>query len=109
MAQETMDTVHEKVQDATEAASGVASYAAASASDLTGTGQTGQQSPQGGDQSFEPKPTIYVGNLFFDVTENDLVKAFSEFGKISRARLVRDARGLSKGYSFQSCSHYSIC
>lgn len=44
-----------------------------------------------------PKPTIHVGNLFFDVTENDLAKEFSRFGEIQNTRLIRDARGLSKG------------
>jgi nucleolin len=45
----------------------------------------------------EPKSTIYVGNLFFDVTENDLVKELSRFGTITKCRLIRDSRGLSKG------------
>jgi len=44
-----------------------------------------------------PKPTVYVGNLFFDVTENDLAKEFSRYGEVKRTRLIRDARGLSKG------------
>lgn len=46
----------------------------------------------------EPKSTIYIGNLFFDVTENDLVKELSRFGTITKCRLIRDSRGLSKGY-----------
>lgn len=45
----------------------------------------------------EPKPTIYVGNLFFDVTESDLEKEFSRFGTIKTIRLIKDVRGLSKG------------
>lgn len=45
----------------------------------------------------EPKSTIYVGNLFFDVTENDLMKELSRFGSITKCRLIRDSRGLSKG------------
>lgn len=45
----------------------------------------------------EPKPSIYVGNLFFDVTENDLQKEFSRFGEIKSIRLIKDVRGLSKG------------
>jgi nucleolin len=49
------------------------------------------------DRIGEPKPTIYIGNLFFDVTENDLVKELSRFGTILKCRLMRDSRGLSKG------------
>lgn len=45
-----------------------------------------------------PSPNVYVGNLFFDVTENDLQKEFSRFGEIKNVRIIRDARGLSKGY-----------
>lgn len=50
-----------------------------------------------------PKPTIYVGNLFFDVTENDLIKEFQRFGPIKKTRLVRDSRGLSKGQVKRPC------
>lgn len=44
-----------------------------------------------------PKPTIFVGNLFFDVVENDLEKEFTRFGRIKSLRIIRDSRGLSKG------------
>lgn len=44
-----------------------------------------------------PKPTIFVGNLFFDVVENDLEKEFTRFGRIQSLRIIRDSRGLSKG------------
>lgn len=52
----------------------------------------------------EPKSTIYIGNLFFDVTENDLVKELSRFGTITKCRLIRDSRGLSKGYIWTALS-----
>ena len=45
----------------------------------------------------EPKATVYVGNLFFDVTENDVQTEFKRFGPIEKARIMRDSRGLSKG------------
>lgn len=85
VAQEAVETVTEKAQDA-----------ASSASELMRTGSQTQNISEYS-TSFDPKPTIYIGNLFFDVTENDLVKAFSQYGRIIRSRLVRDARGLSKG------------
>ena len=46
----------------------------------------------------EPKSTIYIGNLFFDVTEADLERELGRFGTVTQARLIRDNRGLSKGY-----------
>ena len=44
-----------------------------------------------------PKETIYVGNLFFDVTAEDLKKEFSRFGPVASAKIVCDSRGLSRG------------
>jgi hypothetical protein len=43
------------------------------------------------------KETIYVGNLFFDVTSADLTKEFEKFGEVKAAKVVTDSRGLSKG------------
>ncbi len=44
---------------------------------------------------------IYVGNLDYTVTEDDLKEAFSEFGEISSVRLVSDKfSGKSKGFGF---------
>jgi nucleolin len=45
-----------------------------------------------------PKETLYVGNLFFDVTEDDLKREMARFGNVVKCRLLRDARGLSKGF-----------
>ena len=45
----------------------------------------------------DPKSTVYVGNLFFDITENDLQTEFRRFGPVEKVRVMRDTRGLSKG------------
>lgn len=47
----------------------------------------------------EPPPceTIYVGNLFFDVTADDLRKQMEKYGIVEQATIVHDTRGLSKG------------
>jgi hypothetical protein len=45
----------------------------------------------------DPKPSIYLGNLFFDLTENDIKRTFSQFGEVQSVRILRDMRGLSKG------------
>jgi nucleolin len=44
-----------------------------------------------------PKETVYIGNLFFDITEDDLQREMSRFGPIAKCKLLRDSRGLSKG------------
>ena len=44
---------------------------------------------------------IYVGNLVFDVSEEDLKEAFEPFGEITEVRLIMDKfSGKSKGFGF---------
>jgi len=44
---------------------------------------------------------IYVGNLDYKVTENDLEKVFSEFGTVSSSNVITDKySGRSKGFGF---------
>jgi len=44
---------------------------------------------------------IYVGNLSYDVNEQDLEELFKEFGEISSVRLIKDREtGRSKGFAF---------
>ncbi|CAI7590328.1 unnamed protein product [Penicillium glandicola] len=51
-----------------------------------------------------PKTTLYVGNLFFDVTAEDLRKQFEQYGAVENALIVHDARGLSKGFGYVTFS-----
>ncbi|WP_319406837.1 RNA-binding protein [uncultured Desulfosarcina sp.] len=44
---------------------------------------------------------IYVGNLSFDVTEDDLRSAFEVFGKIDAVNIIKDRdSGRPKGFGF---------
>ena len=44
---------------------------------------------------------IYVGNLIFDVSEDDLREAFEQFGEITEVLLIMDKySGKSKGFGF---------
>ena len=44
---------------------------------------------------------IYVGNLAYSVTEQDLMKAFSEFGTVTSAKIITDRdTGKAKGFAF---------
>src|SRR5579863_5897371 len=44
---------------------------------------------------------IYVGNLSFQTTEQDLEAAFSAYGQVERAQLVKDRdTGKSRGFGF---------
>ena len=44
---------------------------------------------------------IYIGNLPYSVTEDELRDAFSEFGQVDRANIINDKfSGRSKGFGF---------
>ena len=44
---------------------------------------------------------IYVGNLSYDLTEDQLRATFAEFGKVGQVRLITNKfNGKSKGYGF---------
>jgi len=44
---------------------------------------------------------LYVGNLSFDVTEDDLRTAFGAFGEVTSASIIMDrATGRSRGFGF---------
>jgi RNA recognition motif-containing protein len=48
---------------------------------------------------------IYVGNLAYDVTEEDLRQAFEAFGRITSISLIKDKfTGQSKGFAFVEMS-----
>ena len=45
--------------------------------------------------------TIYVGNLSFQATEDDLREVFAEYGKVSRVSLPTDREtGRKRGFAF---------
>lgn len=49
---------------------------------------------------------IYVGNLSFQTTEDDLRAAFSAFGKVDAVRVITDRySGRSKGFGFVEMSN----
>lgn len=45
--------------------------------------------------------TIYVGNLSFQMKDDDLKNAFAEFGNVTSAKVISDKySGRSKGFGF---------
>ena len=49
---------------------------------------------------------IYIGNLAYTVTEDDLRDTFSEFGKVESANIINDKfSGRSKGFGFVEMSN----
>ena len=44
---------------------------------------------------------IYIGNLSYEVTEEDLKQAFEAFGQVESAKIIKDMyTGRSKGFGF---------
>jgi len=51
---------------------------------------------------------LFVGNLSFDVTADDLLEAFGQHGKVTRAQIVSDREtGRSRGFGFVEMSEGS--
>jgi RNA recognition motif-containing protein len=49
---------------------------------------------------------IYIGNLSYDVTEEDLKEAFEVFGEVETIKLIKDNyTGKSKGFGFVEMSN----
>jgi RNA recognition motif-containing protein len=49
---------------------------------------------------------IYVGNLPFRLSENELKEAFEEFGSVSQASIIMDrVTGRSRGFGFVEMSN----
>jgi len=91
-------------ENAAAAASGATSgmASAASASSQRAPSQRAQSSQSPTNSSFmqsapAPSNTLYCGNLFFEVSEDDLQKYFSRFGQVVKTKIIYDHRGLSKG------------
>jgi RNA recognition motif-containing protein len=46
----------------------------------------------------EGTSSLYIGNLFFEVTPEEIEQTFSAVGPVKSLKIIRDSRGLSKGY-----------
>ncbi len=45
--------------------------------------------------------TLYVGNLSYKATENDLGSAFAEFGQVESVKIMKDKMtGRARGFAF---------
>ncbi|KAL8803633.1 MAG: hypothetical protein Q9182_003048 [Xanthomendoza sp. 2 TL-2023] len=63
------------------------------------TGSSGVSSPASASDA-PANSSIYVGNLYFDVKEDDVRREFEKAGTIESVKLIMDGRGLSKGFGY---------
>jgi RNA recognition motif-containing protein len=47
-----------------------------------------------------PNNVVYVGNLYYEVTADQLKRVFSRFGEVENVKIVFDNRGLSRGFGY---------
>ncbi|KAF2109542.1 RNA binding domain-containing protein [Lophiotrema nucula] len=47
-----------------------------------------------------PNKTVYVGNLYYEVAEDQLKRVFGRFGPIESVKVIYDNRGLSRGFGY---------
>tara|TARA_A100001015_G_C14613426_1_gene565087 strand:+ start:28 stop:282 length:255 start_codon:yes stop_codon:yes gene_type:complete len=48
---------------------------------------------------------IYIGNLSYEVSETELEQAFTEFGNVTKTKIIKDHEtGNSKGFGFVEMS-----
>ncbi|KAF3051599.1 hypothetical protein E8E11_011213 [Didymella keratinophila] len=47
-----------------------------------------------------PNKTVYVGNLYYEVTADQIKRVFSRFGEVENVKIVFDNRGLSRGFGY---------
>ncbi|KAF1975860.1 RNA binding domain-containing protein [Bimuria novae-zelandiae CBS 107.79] len=59
-----------------------------------------QRSQRRDDRNTTPNNTVYVGNLYYEVTADQLKRVFSRFGEIESVRVIYDNRGLSRGFAY---------
>jgi nucleolin len=71
---------------------------------LDAAARTGRSSPRDrkssavrDDTAVEPHNTLYVGNLYYEVTEDQIKRVFSRFGDVESVKVIYDNRGLSRG------------
>jgi hypothetical protein len=81
--------------ESTLGADAAAGSANESFEDTAGFSDSGQQDSVVG--YYPPSRGIYVGNLYFDITEARLEAEFKKAGEIEKVNIVRDGRGFSKG------------
>ncbi|RAL66389.1 hypothetical protein DID88_006080 [Monilinia fructigena] len=93
-------TVQAAINSATETVSGYAAEARDTVTKATGFGSSNVGFGIRERPPIAPNNGIYIGNLLFDITEEDLKKEFEHFGTITDVRVTRDARGLSKGFAY---------
>ncbi|KAH7372365.1 RNA binding domain-containing protein [Pyrenochaeta sp. MPI-SDFR-AT-0127] len=102
---ENLTPAHQQVQaepiDA-GATVGADSLAAAAANTPNKAPESRERKPRSPreDSPTEPNNTLYIGNLYYEVTGDQLKRVFSRFGEVDSVKIIYDNRGLSRGFGY---------
>lgn len=96
--EENLTPAQEAVQAEPTNASETVGIDALEAATKAADGTTAPASPRKrvGDPA-PPNNTVYVGNLYYEVSPDQLKRVFSRFGEVEAVKIVYDNRGLSRG------------
>lgn len=107
LADKAKSTVSEAAETVAEKASYIPAQAEESFSNASENVRSAASSARQAADQFNPfqqqpakSTTLYIGNLFFEVTAPQLESEFAKIGEVSRSRIVTDDRGLSKGFGY---------
>jgi RNA recognition motif-containing protein len=92
------------VSEAAAEAGSDAALASEASSDATAASETAAATAGSGN-SVAARPgdvetaarSIYMGNIYFDITEDQLKELCSQYGAVENVRLMKDVRGFSRG------------
>ena len=106
-ATEQVSATADSLKSATQSTGDAVTGAAQSLSEAAGFDAPSSMTAR--DPTEPTSNTVYVGNLFFDVQDQDLKSEFERAGPVNSVRIIKDARGLSKGFVNSSIAYDPTC
>ncbi|KAF2436480.1 RNA-binding domain-containing protein [Tothia fuscella] len=99
-AKDAVNSTVSSAQDAVSSMAGAVSGALGGSGSRSSSQARPRNDAMGLGPKIEPSATLYVGNLFFEVSEEALERQFAHYGTIKKVRIIYDHRGLSKGFGY---------
>lgn len=99
--EENLTPAQQQVQaEPTDESATVGPDALESAAEHAQKSQSGERKPRTPrtPRNTTPNKMLYIGNLYYEVTAEQLKRVFSKFGDVESTKIVYDNRGLSRGY-----------
>jgi RNA recognition motif-containing protein len=101
--EENLTPAQQQVQaEPTDESATVGPDALESAAEHAQKSQSGERKPRTPrtPRNTTPNKMLYIGNLYYEVTAEQLKRVFSKFGDVESTKIVYDNRGLSRGFGY---------